>query len=524
MLYSGETITHTVWENRTSKRRFDRVVTSEETDRLLVQQTPDVPMETIDFSAYEQRLMALQQQIRAMQIPVVILLEGWNASGKGVMLGELLEGLDPRGYHVHVMEEPTGEERRHPAMCRYWRAMPAGGMISLFVDSWYRAVTTACLTEKHARDELDRHYAAIVQMESQLVCDGVVLLKFFLNISRKEQKKRLKELESKKYTRWRVTKADWLENEHYDEQLKRFDTMMTRTHFEGALWHVLRADHKRACKKQLYEIVIEAFESAIASHPQGNRYDLPALPRALPFSVLPMPLLSEIDPNGTPSDDDKQALSQAQKKLRKLHEELYLKRIPMVLAFEGWDAAGKGGVIRRLTSALDPRGFTVVPIASPTPEEKSHHHLWRFWNAVPKDGHIAIFDRTWYGRVMVERIEGFCTEAQWQRAYEELNGFERELAQHGAIVLKFWLQIDADEQLRRFESRQNTPEKQWKITEEDWRNREKWSEYEQAVNDMLQRTNTQYAPWSIIPANNKRYARLQVIQTVIAAMEERLKK
>ena len=201
---------------------------------------------------------------------------------------------------------------------------------------------------------------------------------------------------------------------------------------------------------------------------------------------------------------------------------MYCRGLSMALAFEGWDAAGKGGSIRRLTSAMDPRNFTVVPIASPTAEEKEHHHLWRFWRTLPSAGNTTIYDRSWYGRVMVERLEGYCTQAQWNRAYEEMNLFEKDLTDSGMIVRKFWLQIDPDEQLRRFHERQSTPEKAWKITDEDWRNREKWPQYEEAVNDMLQKTSTPEAPWIIVEANDKHFARIKVLDCVIAAMEEAL--
>lgn len=481
--------------------------------------------EELSFSLLETRLMSLQQDIRALNIPVAIVFEGWDKAGKATMLGELLEGLDPRGYQVHVMGGPTGEEKRYPPARRYWTAMPAQGHISLFLGSWYGEVSTACLRDKGVRKPTEDQYAQIAQMESQLICDGTLLIKLFFNISKKEQKRRQKALASNRATRWRVTREDLRQNERYEEMMQLFDAMMAHTHFDGALWHVLRSDDKRAVKRQLYEIVIDAFEKAIAGRKSNDRqWDTPTLPHVKSIPTSPIPSLSSFVTNQPTNPDYKEAIDQAQKKLRKLHGELYQRQIPLVLCFEGWDAAGKGGCIRRLTSALDPRGFQVIPIAAPTPEEKSHHHLWRFWKTLPKDGHIAIFDRSWYGRVMVERIEGFCTEHQWRRAYEEMNQFEHELYAHGAVIRKFWLQIDNGEQLRRFESRQETPEKQWKITDEDWRNRDKWPQYEQTVNEMLQRTHTDYAPWVVVEADNKRFARLKVLNTVIEAIEQALEK
>ena len=222
-------------------------------------------------------------------------------------------------------------------------------------------------------------------------------------------------------------------------------------------------------------------------------------------------------------EEYRKRLKKAQDKIKRLHGELYRRRIPVVIAFEGWDAAGKGGAIKRLTEKMDSRGFEVIPVAAPNDLEKSHHYLWRFWKSMPKNGHIAIFDRTWYGRVMVERIEGFCSRPEWQRAYREIREMEKELTDHGAIVLKFWMQIDKDEQKKRFEERQTNPQKQWKITEEDWRNRAKWDIYESAVCEMIDQTSTDYAPWIIVEGNNKYYARIKVLESVIAAVEERLR-
>ena len=219
----------------------------------------------------------------------------------------------------------------------------------------------------------------------------------------------------------------------------------------------------------------------------------------------------------------KKELADLQKRMALLHSELYRRRIPVVIGFEGWDAGGKGGAIHRLTQTMDPRGYEVIPTSAPNDIEKAHHYLWRFWNHMPKAGHVAIFDRTWYGRVMVERIEGFCTENEWRRAYSEINRMEAQLADAGAIVLKFWLHIDKDEQKKRFEERMEDPNKQWKITDEDWRNREKWDDYVKAVDEMILRTSTTYAPWIVVEGNDKLYARIKVLRTVVEAIEKRVK-
>ncbi len=492
--------------------------------------TLDTPAETPDkspdapafrSSEAEKRLLALQQELRALKIPVVIVLEGWAAAGKGAMAGELLEGLDPRGYQVHVPERFDDRDAL-PPLKPYWTRMPRQGGISLFIGSYYHALCARAVA-KETHGLLDEGLTHLAQMEQMLRADGVVLLKFFINIPRKEQKRRLRAMEQKKATRGLVSKADWRQNERYDRWQAVYNQMLADG--RGGVWHVLRGEDKQACKQQLYETVTGAFEQAIAERKSGARdWDTPTLPGLTPTPLLPVLPLSEVDPDQALEGDYKALLREKQKRLHKLQYELYRKGVPMVLAFEGWDAAGKGGSIRRLTSALDPRACTVVPIASPTPEEKEHHHLWRFWRTLPRPGDIVIYDRTWYGRVMVERLEGFCTEAQWQRAYEEMNLFEQDLVQSGFILRKFWLHISPDEQLRRFIARRDDPEKQWKITDEDWRNRENWPLYEQAVNDMLQKTSTPYAPWTIVESNDKRYARIKVLDTVIAAAEERLGK
>jgi polyphosphate kinase 2 (PPK2 family) len=218
----------------------------------------------------------------------------------------------------------------------------------------------------------------------------------------------------------------------------------------------------------------------------------------------------------------KEEIRQCQQRVFEIEHEIYTRRIPVVILYQGWDAAGKGGNIRRLTQAMDPRGYVVMPIGAPNDLEKAHHYLWRFWEKFPKAGHIAIFDRSWYERVLVERIEGFCSEAEWKRAYREINEFEEQLVNFGTVLVKLWLHIDPAEQLRRFQDRQQTPAKQWKITAEDWRNREKWEQHKEAVDEMLFRTSTAHAPWTIIEANSKYYARIKTLKTVIDAVASRL--
>jgi polyphosphate kinase 2 (PPK2 family) len=216
-------------------------------------------------------------------------------------------------------------------------------------------------------------------------------------------------------------------------------------------------------------------------------------------------------------------LDRLQNEVHLLGYQVYVQKRPVVLVFEGWDAAGKGGAIKRITERLDPRGYVVWPIAAPQGDDKTRHYLYRFWRRLPEAGQIAIFDRSWYGRVMVERVEGFCSEAEWKRAYSEINQFERQIVDFGGIVFKFWLHLTKQEQLRRFKEREHTNYKAWKLTDEDWRNRGKWEDYEQAVDDMLIKTSTHIAPWTIVPANDKYFARIQVLKTVVDKLKSELK-
>ncbi len=469
------------------------------------------------------RLTALQQKIREAKIPVVIVLEGMSASGKGTMLSRLVEGLDSRGYASHPVRQPNCVEKNYPPMWRYWTQMPAKGMIALFCSSWYGELNKAAFAQEINAETLRRRLDEIISMESQLVCDGTLILKFFLNISQQEQLERLKKMEQKKSTAWLVDAHDHEQNKRHGDYMKSMDSLMSATSLKGAPWHVIDAANPKSCAYQIYLTVIQAFEEALAARESGaGSWDLPMLPNLTPLPSLGFPPSHTIDLQKHLEVPYRDALRNAKKRLAKLQIKLYRKGIPLIIGFEGWDAAGKGGAISRLNAALDARGFTVAPISAPTPTELSHHYLWRFWQALPPKGHITIFDRTWYGRVMVERIEGLCTKPQWQRAFEEINRFEKLLTDDGAILCKFWLQIDPDTQLQRFEERKADPEKQWKLTDDDWRNRAKWSAYEQALDEVLQRTHTACAPWTVVEANDKEYARIKVMQTVIEAIEKRL--
>lgn len=469
-----------------------------------------------------ERLGLLQRKCREAKIPVMIILEGLGASGKGTQINRLIQALDPRGFDVYANDKSTQEERMHPFLWRFWTKVPAQGRIAVFDRSWYRQVTAERFDEKLSEEETESAFRDILSFERQLTDDGIVIVKLFLYISKEEQKKRFKKLEDSRETSWRVSREDWRRNKEYGRYLKINEEMLQRTDNGCAPWTIIEATDKDFAAAKIMTCVADAMEEALRKKEESGQTEEKSQKNWI--KQYQNGVLSGVDLTKTMAKEAyKKEIDRLQKRLEVLHSELYRQRIPVVLCFEGWDAAGKGGAIKRLTSHLDPRGYKVHPTAAPNDVEKVHHYLWRFWRNVPKAGHIAIFDRTWYGRVMVERIEGFCKEEEWKRAYGEINEMEAHMAHAGTVILKFWLHIDRDEQEKRFKERQENPAKQWKITPEDWRNREKWDQYEIAVNEMLVRTSTTYAPWVVIEGNCKYYARVKVLKTVVETLEARLK-
>ena len=464
-------------------------------------------------------LNGMQMAIKEKKLPVLVIFDGWGGAGKGSVMGRVIKNLDPRFYKTETLSKPSEDELRRPFLYRYFARIPEAGKFSFFDGSWMDEVTKDKLKGNTDAEAYQRHLTSIKRFERQLSDNGYLVAKFFFHISKREQKKRLKELEDKKSTSWRVEKWDKWQNKHYKECVDVYDDYLEATNQFIAPWYFIDSENRKWAELQVTELLVKSI--AIALQNTGRA----AAVLQNTFPLKQMPRLADIPLNKKISDDKYvKELRELQNKLADLHNRIYHAKVPVIVAYEGWDAAGKGGNIKRLTAALDPRGFEVHPIASPEPHEKNRHYLWRFWTRLPKDGHIAIFDRTWYGRVMVERLEGFCSENDWQRAYNEINEFEKELDDWGAVIVKFWVQIDKETQLARFTDRQNTPEKQWKITDEDWRNREKWDLYEDAVNEMIQKTSTEFAPWHILESNDKHYARIKALKTVIEEIEKKLKK
>ncbi|MBV9106681.1 MAG: polyphosphate:AMP phosphotransferase [Verrucomicrobia bacterium] len=470
------------------------------------------------------KLAALQRQSKTLGIPIIVVFEGWSASGKGTMINQMILPLDPRGFNVYSSRDPTNEDAFYPFLRRFWNRTPTRGRLAIFDRSWNRRVVADRVRGLVTGKQLQQAFDDIRSFERQLCDEGVVIVKCFLHISKSEQKRRFDALRKNPATAWRVTKEDLWQHRRYSEYLRAAEEMLTETDADYAPWTVVEAHDRRFATLKIFGTVINALERAVAKAEQ--KIEAPAPRPYEPIAaenIFKTTALEHVDLSKSVTPDDYAArLKKAQTALRELEHEIYLRRVPVVIAYEGWDAAGKGGNIRRLTQNLDPRGYEVVSVAAPNDIEKAHHYLWRFWAQMPKAGHITIFDRTWYGRVLVERVEGFCTETQWRRAYREINGMEQHLVHFGAVVLKFWLHIDPEEQLRRFREREGMPHKQWKITEEDWRNREKIEQYREAVEEMLHRTSTPFAPWTIVESNCKRYARVKVLETVCQALRKRV--
>lgn len=469
------------------------------------------------LEAAKEKLSRQQMQIKDNRIPVLVLMEGWGTAGKGSTIGQVIQNIDPRFFKVASLDKPSEEEKRKPFLYRYFANIPEAGKFMFLDSGWMDEITKAALYEDISHRAYELRIDSIRRFERQLTDNGYLVMKFFCHISEEEQKKRIDTLKGSIDTSWRVSSHDKWQNKHYSKCMELYDQYLEATNTPSSPWYVVDAKSKKWAWLQVLETLTEGIDIAM----QNRKLAVPLLQNVFPLKK--MPRLSDISLDKEIGEMEyKEELDVLQKKLRELHNRIYRRRVPVIIVYEGWDAAGKGGNIKRITEALDPRGFEVHPIASPQPHEKARHYLWRFWTRLPKTGHIAIFDRSWYGRVMVERLEGFCSENDWKRAYHEINEFEKELHDWGAVIIKFWVQIDKDTQLERFTMRQNTPEKQWKITDEDWRNREKWDGYETAVNEMIQKTSTVYAPWHILESVDKKYARMKALKIVIEQIESKL--
>ncbi|WP_300451119.1 polyphosphate:AMP phosphotransferase [Accumulibacter sp.] len=477
------------------------------------------------FKAEEPKLRAAlleaQEQLRENgSFPVIILISGVDGSGKGETINVLYEWMDPRFMSTHAFYAPTAEERARPSMWRYWRALPPKGRIGIFAGSWYSQPIAERITNDLSRSDFDQRMDQLNRFEAMLVNEGALVLKFWIHLSKDAQRERLKAIEANPLTRWRVTKASWDRLKTYDKLQEVAGHLLRTSNTPWAPWIIVEGTDDRYRHLTIGKTILDSLQKRLADKREQNS---PVAPAASP-RIDRLDVLSSLDMTQSLLKKTYEAeLATWQGRLAELMRHPEFRKRALILAFEGSDAAGKGGAIRRVTSAMDARQYQLIPIAAPTEEERAQPYLWRFWRHMPRLGRVVIFDRTWYGRVLVERVEGFCSDADWLRAYSEINDFEHDLWRAGGIVIKFWLQISDEEQLRRFDERAKIEHKRFKITEEDWRNREKAGAYHEAVCDMIDRTSSGTAPWTLVEANDKLFARIKVLRTICERVERELK-
>ncbi len=465
-----------------------------------------------------QALLQAQFELGTSQAcAVLVIIAGVDGAGKGEMLHLLNEWMDPRHIHSYGFAEPSDEEDERPAMWRFWRVLPPRGKIGIFFGSWYTAPIVARALGDADDSRFETELALIRRHEQMLADEGVLLVKLWFHLSKEQQRRRLKTLEKDPDTRWRVTREDWRRFKNYDRFREVSAQALRVTSTGPAPWMVIPGADPRYRSLAAGRVLLDAMQARLAAVKERRQSRKPA---SVAATAVTGELLNRLDLGLRLSKGryEKQ-LEKWQGQLNLLSRSKRFREHSLVAVFEGGDAAGKGSAIRRVSAALDARYYKITPVAAPTEEEREQPFLWRFWRHLPRQGHTAIFDRSWYGRVLVERVEGFCSPVDWMRGYTEINDFEAQLAADGAVVCKFWLHISAEEQLRRFKEREATPFKRFKITPDDWRNREQRAAYDHAVCDMIDRCSTELAPWTLVEAEDKYYARIKILKTLVERLD-----
>ncbi len=470
-------------------------------------------------------LVEMQDCLRRAKVPVIIVIAGDDRPGCDDMMSRLNAWLDPRYLETNAFAPPNEDDKRRPRFWRYWKVLPARGRIGIYAGAWSLRAMVDRLSDKLSEADFLRQVGHSRRFEQALAADGAVVIKFWLHVSREDLHDRLEAAEQHPDHQWRVQPEDWEIYKKFEQALGIVETFIRKTSTAAAPWHIVESSDWRYRDVAVSEKLLEAMRRRVDYLEQEESADgisAEAEDEAT-VHVDTLTVFDRVDLSRKISKPDyEKQLDQEQARLNGLMREAHHRGLSTVLAFEGWDAAGKGGTIRRMTAAMNAHVYRVISIGKPTEEELAHHYLWRFWRHVPRPGHIVIFDRSWYGRVLVERVEGFASEPEWRRAYSELNNFEEQLHEHGMLLAKFWLHISKDEQLKRFKDREATPYKRFKITDEDYRNRKKWDQYEEAASEMIARTSTSYAPWHLVAANDKRSARVHVLKTVCDSLEAKL--
>lgn len=459
------------------------------------------------------RLFEAQRQCLARKIPVLVTITGLVGAGRGAVANLLSEWMDSKHIRNDAFWLETDEERLRPLFWRYWRKLPAAGELGVFLGGWYGpAVRQHCCGELSDTDFLAQLHR-VRELEGSLADSGMALVKLWLHLDRENYDVRHRHRLAHKED-YHFTPYDKKIASNYDGLVASISTAITQTDRPEAPWTIVDAADPNYRNLSVAQAIIAAMERAMTA--QDARAARVALEKESEAQSVQEGLISTLDAIDLSVSQEpehyRKTLTALQEEIFGLTYQAYEKGISSTLIFEGWDAAGKGGAIRRLTAGIDARITRVIPISAPSDEELAHHYLWRFWRHIPRAGFITIYDRSWYGRVLVERVEKLTPREDWSRAFAEINHFEQQLTENGNILLKFWLHISPEEQLRRFREREETPWKQYKITSEDWRNREKRDAYVQAADEMFLRTSTSCAPWHVIAAENKKYARLEVLR------------
>lgn len=479
---------------------------------------PGVELDKTEYKAREDalrlRLLDLQKQLAVSKKSLLILMNGVEGSGKGETVKKFLEWMDARGIETTAFWTQASEEREYPPLWRFWHKLPLRGHIGIFFGSWYTEPILDRVFRRSDKKDFTESLEEIRKLENMLTAEGVILVKFWMHLTPKSQKELMKAAEKKVATRWRISKI----TKKFAGKRQRFHkvdaAMLAATHTGRAPWSIIDARYPRYREIHAGELLAKKLEAQL-----GQASPLPEYTGT--WSPAPENIFRRLDYTQKLSDAEyKVRFEKCADEIARLSDKISTSKTSLVLVFEGADAAGKGGAIRRVTQAMDPRHYRVNAFAAPNDVEKGHPYLWRFWQCIPSQGKIFIYDRSWYGRVLVERIEHFCTDTEWQRAYGEINDFEKSLHDSQTLIRKFYLTITPEEQLERFKDRKTTPYKQYKLTEEDWRNRDKWAAYETAACDMFANTSNDYAPWIIVEANDKNFARIKVMESVVAALKE----
>lgn len=479
----------------------------------------------IDKPTYQSEVETLREGLLRVQydlkengtFPVIVIIAGLAGAGKSETVHQLNDWMDPRLNETQAFDDPTEEELERPRLWRYWKVLPGKGRIGLLFGAWYEEPIDGHFTGKLSEAEVDALVAENVRFEQLLVREGALVLKFWFHLSKDEQRKRLKKLRKNRLTRWRVTAAERAHLAHYRRLTRGAERVLRGSNTGEAPWLLVEGLDERYRNLTVGRALHDALRARLEQKGPVHGIETPPLPTPVDH----LEVLDTLDLSVQVSEDkyERELLAWQGRLNLAMRAARFKKKHSLVAVFEGNDAAGKGGAIRRVTSALDPRVYDIMSVGAPTDEERAQPYLWRFWRKLPRRGELTIFDRSWYGRVLVERVERLLPESDWRRAYSEITDFESQLVAHGVIVVKFWLAISKDEQLRRFQEREAVPWKQFKITPDDYRNRGKWEEYSAAVNDVIERTSTELAPWTLVEAEDKRYARIKVLKTLAHAVE-----